>query len=867
MAFSKSKSKKSVPASPVELFRSLPRRKYPTEMPHQGAILESYAASYTDKKDVALQLPTGSGKTLVGLLIAEWRRRKYGEKVVYVCPTRQLVNQTVEQADKKYGLDVLNFSGGIRDFTPDQKAQYQAGMGVAVTTFNGVFNTNPYFRNPDTIIIDDSHASENYLASMWSLEINPSEEKQKALHSAIMGVIKPYVSKQNFGRMLGNWNSGFDAGWVDKLPTPDFLKIKDELFAVLETHTPNTQLQYPWSLIRGNLHACQMYIGASRILIRPLIPPTWSHAPFDNAGHRIYMSATLGQGGDLERLTGRSNITRMPIPEGFELQGVGRRFFMFPGMSLEGGEYEDLRLDFMRRVPRSVMLTPSGSSGKKYADEVKNRIGYKVYNAKDIEASKSEFVSGDKRVAIMAGRYDGIDFPLDECRLLFVDGLPRAMNIQERFLMSRMGATVLFNERIQTRVMQAIGRCTRALQDSSAVFITGAELQDYLVDPKRRKHFHPELQAELEFGVDESMSQSVEGFKDNFQVFFDNGKDWAEANDSILSRAKEFERVEFPAMDELSAAVKYEVKYQKAMWDGDYVRAFSEAKNVLTHLKASELKGYRALWYYLAGSAASMAFEQGESGMDIAAREQFSMAKKSTSSLPWMINLTRFGLAEESSSIDVDLDLAQQIENLEAYLCKLGTTHEGKFAKLEKSILEGIETPETFENAHCELGALLGFRSGNHESEGSPDPYWIGKNKCIVFEDHAKGDPKTVLGSGKARQAAGHPKWMVDNVPETSDMEFLPILVSPVQSAGNGALSHLKTVYFWHLDDFKKWARNSMLVIRELRANLSGPGDMVWRAQASEKLEANNMSITMISNLLKDRVASRVLNPDNPDGL
>jgi superfamily II DNA or RNA helicase len=60
--------------------------------------MRTYAAHGLNEPDVALHLPTGSGKTLVGLLIAEWLRRKNHERVVYLCPTRQLVNQVAEQA-------------------------------------------------------------------------------------------------------------------------------------------------------------------------------------------------------------------------------------------------------------------------------------------------------------------------------------------------------------------------------------------------------------------------------------------------------------------------------------------------------------------------------------------------------------------------------------------------------------------------------------------------------------------------------------------------------------------------------------------------------------------------------------------------
>ncbi len=61
-------------------------------------MMQLYSSTAANFKDVALQLPTGSGKTLVGLLIGEWRRRKFKDKVVYLCPNKQLVHQAVSQA-------------------------------------------------------------------------------------------------------------------------------------------------------------------------------------------------------------------------------------------------------------------------------------------------------------------------------------------------------------------------------------------------------------------------------------------------------------------------------------------------------------------------------------------------------------------------------------------------------------------------------------------------------------------------------------------------------------------------------------------------------------------------------------------------
>jgi superfamily II DNA or RNA helicase len=155
----------SVPDSPDKLFLDLPLRKHPSLFDHQGQMLRTYAREAEHHPDVAFQLPTGSGKTLVGLLLGEWRRRKNEERVVYLCPTRQLVNQVVEEANSKYGLTVEAFTGPIRLYSPPAKAAYTGAKRVAVTTYSSLFNTNPFFSDPDAIILDDAHAAENYIAS------------------------------------------------------------------------------------------------------------------------------------------------------------------------------------------------------------------------------------------------------------------------------------------------------------------------------------------------------------------------------------------------------------------------------------------------------------------------------------------------------------------------------------------------------------------------------------------------------------------------------------------------------------------------------------------------------------------------------
>ena len=184
------------------------------------------------------------------------------------------------------------------------------------------------------------------------------------------------------------------------------------------------------------------------------------------------MSATLGAGGDLERLTGRKNIHRLTPPDGWDAQGVGRRFFIFPEMSLDDSEIEAFKRKLVEKTARSVFLTPSDKKASTISEKLEEIPSLKIFWPQEIEETKTPFISSSHAAVIAANRYDGVDFASDDCRLLFIEGLPKAMNSQERFLMSRMGANILFNERVLTRVVQAIGRCTRSLEDYSAVVIT-----------------------------------------------------------------------------------------------------------------------------------------------------------------------------------------------------------------------------------------------------------------------------------------------------------------------------------------------------------------------------------------------------------
>ena len=859
MTFKKTRAVQAAPDSPDRLFRDLPRRKHASLFDHQGQVLRTYADEAQNAPDVALQLPTGSGKTLVGLLVAEWRRRKFEERVVYLCPTRQLVAQVASEATSKYGLVVEPMAGSKSEFKPAARAAYEDATCVAVTTYSGLFNTNPYFNDPNVVVLDDAHTAENYIASLWTFRVRLSNPADDTLFRTIAGVLKGSLDNTAHAKLLGTTSTDAAVGWVDKLPAPHLAAVADELHAAIDDSIHDAEQRFAWRLIGDHLQGCQLYLSQGEILIRPLVPPTWTHGPFDNADQRIYLSATLGAGGDLERLTGRPRIHRLPIPVGWDRQGIGRRFFIFPEKSLTPDDSVQLRHRLMVNAGRSVVLTPSEAAAGSIVQDVTQHVGYPVYSGPDLEERKADFVASERAVAVIANRYDGIDLPDDDCRLLFVEGLPRTVNLQERFIATRMGASLLINERIQTRVLQAVGRCTRGLADHSMIVVTGDDLPAYLTQIERRRHLHPELQAELEFGVGQSTDVDVGTFVDNFRIFLAHDNEWEEANASILESRDRATRRELPAIADLAAAVPHEIAWQKAMWSGDHPAAFEAARSVLGELGDAELRGYRMLWHYLAGSAADLATRAGTLDLKSQARQQFQSAKACSPGITWLVSLSRDAIVDSSAEETDRTTVTLQVERLEAYLYKLGVVHNRHFSARERAIREGIATANRFEQSQLALGFHLGFDGGNRETDGAPDPWWCIGDMAIVFEDNAGANPTSPISVTKARQAGSHPAWLAANIlADTTDI-IQPVLVSPATQVRKGAIPHLEHVAYWNLDGFRLWANTALDTIRQLRQEFSEPGDLVWRVHAAEQLESIRADGPGLVSWLRERPAATQL--------
>jgi hypothetical protein len=112
------------------------------------------------------------------------------------------------------------------------------------------------------------------------------------------------------------------------------------------------------------------------------------HPPFAKAKQRIYMSATVGEGGELERIAGVEKITRLVV-EGWDKQGIGRRFFFFPQASLNEEAAINLSIEMIKKIDRALVLVPDDDAASQFRTKIAKQTDYKIFEAAQMRNQSS----------------------------------------------------------------------------------------------------------------------------------------------------------------------------------------------------------------------------------------------------------------------------------------------------------------------------------------------------------------------------------------------------------------------------------------------------------------------------------------------
>src|SRR6266851_114290 len=284
---------------PLALFQALDRKtSHTTLRPAQEAALRELHARRT-RRDVVLKMPTGTGKSTVGLLHLRAKGAELKRPVVYLCPTVQLVQQVLEEAER-LGIKAFHYASG--QSYPETACM--SGEAVIICTYDKLFNARTTFDRDDVgiipaaIVLDDSHAGVEEVRDAFTITLH-NTDLVKAFMKILDGPARSYAP--------GHWEdlkSQRPGAPSLEIPYWSWRTVISDIRAALTDKAHTDELKFVWPHLRDILGWCRCIVAPNGIEIVPSVPPVNTVRPYREAAHRLFMSATLADDAVLVRELG-----------------------------------------------------------------------------------------------------------------------------------------------------------------------------------------------------------------------------------------------------------------------------------------------------------------------------------------------------------------------------------------------------------------------------------------------------------------------------------------------------------------------------------------------------------------------------------
>ncbi len=483
------------PCDPLEIWNQLDRSVGKEYLrPIQEEVLKQWFGQ-REQENTIIKMNTGTGKTLVGLLILQSSLNEGYGPALYLCPDNYLVGQVIDQA-KQFGVRCASFAADPREIPPE----FINGEAILVTNVKKVFNGLSIFgvqggpRAPvsiGTVLLDDAHACVEQVRSQFSIVM-------KSDHPAfgkLLGLFAPSLSQQKPGT-FAEIQSGDYAKFM-AVPYWTWLDSQAEIVRILSEQRDSDELRFVWPLLKDVLSNCDCVISGTHLQISARVTQTHLIPSFACAKRKIYLSATLLDDSQLARDLGVpiDNIRNQIKPNEFD--DLGERLMLMPS-----DVQRDLDTSFVLALMKNgtklnrIALVPTKRDSERWESE-----GATPVLASNIEAALEPLKSSKGNFLVLISKYDGVDLPDDMCRILVLDGLPRAATLYDWYLQSVLLGTPTINGKIAQRIEQGLGRATRGKSDYCVVLITGNDLVAFVRNKRNRNHLSAGTNAQLELGL------------------------------------------------------------------------------------------------------------------------------------------------------------------------------------------------------------------------------------------------------------------------------------------------------------------------------------------------------------------------------
>jgi Helicase C-terminal domain/Type III restriction enzyme, res subunit len=490
-------------SDPAALFDALPSKEqglgYLRQV--QASVLARWAPR-RDETDLVIKMNTGTGKTIVGLLILQASLHDGAGPAIFLAPTPQLAERAAAEA-RRLGLAVV---------TDPNHAKFLQCQAICVTSLQVMFNGKTKFGLAGgapsvpvgTIVVDDAHSAITRLEEYCRIVIPPTE----APYADLMQLFKEDLEAQGAATLL-DVEAG-ERGAVMRIPFWAWRNKSKDVLQLLHPMRNSPILEWVWPLVKDQLTICEATLTSDGIEISPPLPPIQQFPSYMDAKRRIFMTATLANDSALITHFAANAVTvaRPIVPD--SAADLGDRLVLIPQELVPDLSDDELRtaIASIAVTDNVVVLVPSWARAREWAD-VANLT---VSKADDIAVAVARLQAGPVGLVVFVNQYDGIDLPDAACRVLVIDGLPQAASGAERREATALRDSNTIITRHVQRFEQGMGRGVRSREDRCAVLVMDRRLVELISRPDVPEKLSPGTRAQLE--LSRRVAQSLEGRRD-----------------------------------------------------------------------------------------------------------------------------------------------------------------------------------------------------------------------------------------------------------------------------------------------------------------------------------------------------------------
>ncbi|GGF18144.1 DEAD/DEAH box helicase [Subtercola lobariae] len=706
-----------------------------------------------DEADLILKMNTGSGKTVVGLVIAKSSLNEDKGPAVYLVPNTQLQEQV--------GITASELGIAWTDDPADPA--FRQSEAVLVVPVHTMYNGRSRFRleghgntvHVGTVIVDDAHACIPIIEDQFSTTLADTTPAYKGLLKRFNSVLKE--------QSLSGWTSITTGSETQAVPIP-YWAWANELassYALLNavTETDSKDHQFKWPLMRNQLALCDVAFTSKEVEVRLPYPNLAVIPSFTNAARRIYMTATLADDGILVTKMGVDpNCVTRPIAPS-SASDIGDRIILTPVETSRMVTIEDVKASAANWATslNVVVIVPSrhrANEWQPYTSEIHEKTTIKAI----VKRLNTQHVG----LVVLIARYDGVDLPGDACRVLIIDGLPERYSPAELVEAAAIGGTEVMSSQQTQRIEQGMGRGVRATDDYCAVILLDPRLVGRLYSAADLHQLSPGTRAQYELSATfakSGRSKPMSFFADAVDAFLARDSAWTNASKDAV------EGLTYSSLSSVQPLLVAERDAFREACAERYTQAFELLQAQFSSISNARYRGW---------------------------------IKQRAASYLELVDPVKAREIQVKARIDNNYILKVPTSTAEPKLSHLGnqadaaSAHLGQYAKPRdlEVVVDGILfdlVPSTDKNSHKRfeaaldiVGKMLGFNASRPDATTGigPDNLWaIGQDSYWVIE--CKSEAVASQVSREYLEQLTHSADWFESQYDISQHPYLPLLIHP----------------------------------------------------------------------------------------